>query len=54
MTQFDIKFYTTIDGKCDFFDYYKKLKLEKESYNKNSRIIFLAISRKLRILEQKN
>ena len=51
MTQFDIKFYTTIDGKCDFFDYYKKLKLEKESYNKNSRIIFLAISRKLRILK---
>ena len=54
MSQFDIKFYTTLDGKCDFFDYYKKLKLEKESGNKNSRILFLAISRKLRILEQKN
>lgn len=51
MSQFNIKFYTDSDGKCDFFDYYQKLKLEKESGNKNSRILFLAISRKLRILK---
>lgn len=52
MSQFNIKFYTDSDGKCDFFNYYQKLKLEKESGNKNSRILFLAISRKLRILKR--
>lgn len=52
MSQFNIKFYTDSEGKCDFFDYYQKLKLEKDRGNKNSRILFLSISRKLRILKR--